>query len=83
MAGQKTQASRRMFGRLFGRWASPRAQDGQRQRAQRLAHAALKLYGLHDVAEVELLRHNFVQVFRVRSHSRGEFALRLYGLPGG
>jgi hypothetical protein len=30
-----------------------------------------------------LLRHGFVLVFRVRSASQGEFALRLYGLPGG
>lgn len=72
-------SSRWLFGRLFGRWTSG-AQDGQRQRALMLAHAALKLYGLHD-AEVEHLRHEFVQVFRVRSASQGEFALRLYGLP--
>ena len=58
------------------------AEDGARRRARRLAQAALKLYGLRD-AEVDLLRHGFVLVFRVRSASRGEFALRLYGLPGG
>ncbi len=57
-------------------------EDGARRRARRLAQAALKLYGLRD-AEVDLLRHGFVLVFRVRSASRGEFALRLYGLPGG
>ena len=57
-------------------------EDGPRRRARRLAQAALKLYGLRD-AEADLLRHGFVLVFRGRSASRGEFALRLYGLPGG
>lgn len=69
-----------LFGRLFGRLASETEEDRQRRRAGRLAQAALRLYGLRD-AEVELLRHEFVQVFRVRSASQGEFALRLYGLP--
>ncbi len=46
-----------------------------------MAGAALELYGMEDPREVELLRHDFVQVFRVRSASQGEFALRLYGLP--
>lgn len=52
-----------------------------RGRARALAGAALELYGMEDPREVELLRHDFVQVFRVRSASQGEFALRLYGLP--
>jgi Ser/Thr protein kinase RdoA (MazF antagonist) len=52
----------------------------QRLHAERLARAALELYSLRD-AEVELLRYGFRQVFRVRSGSRGEFALRLYDLP--
>ena len=53
----------------------------RRERARRLARTALGLYGMGDDAEVELLRNDFVQVFRVRSATHEEFALRLYGLP--
>ena len=74
MQGVKT-----LFGKVIGQRTS-RVEDEQRLHAERIARAALKLYGLRD-AEVELLTHGFVQVFRVRSVSRGAFALRLYNLP--
>jgi Ser/Thr protein kinase RdoA (MazF antagonist) len=54
--------------------------DARLRRATRLARAALEHYGLGD-ARLELLRNGFVQVFRVRSASRGEHVLRLYGAP--
>ena len=74
----------RLFGRRIGRRTRPRIEDEQRRRAGRLAQAALRLYGLHDAEEIHLLRHDFVQVFYVRSAlGDEEFSLRLYGMPEG
>lgn len=50
------------------------------RRERRLAEAALDGYGLRD-ARLQLLRQEFVQVFRAVSRSCGEFVLRLYIPP--
>lgn len=55
-------------------------EDVRRQRQRRLFGEVLERYGVTD-ARLTLLQKGFTDVFRVVSPSRGEFALRVYGMP--